>query len=154
MQDPTHAHTRAHTHVKIHIRTHTHTFAPRTLGNFKLGVRFLIWKIYPMEVGNTLMNAFLVNTWIILLCSVPTVQFCAIAFPEYAALTEIDMIFGTQIQYLEFLSYFWQNNVFIYAILALNGLTLIWLLIQPRDVAAEVERELDALANEKEGLVN
>jgi hypothetical protein len=59
-------------------------------GNFKLGLRFFIWKIYPMELHKTYMNAFLVNTWVILLCSVPAVQFCAWAFPIYARYTDVN----------------------------------------------------------------
>jgi LMBR1 domain-containing protein 1 len=107
-------------------------------GNFKLGIRFLFWKvspcscwccslgslrmffafpafpalfpgipstfsvfpgqIYPMEINNTLMNAFLVNTWFMLLVSVPTVQFSAFAFPIYVRYTAIDMLFGVQVR--------------------------------------------------------
>lgn len=66
-------------------------------GNFRLGVRFLFIKLYPMEIGNTLMNAFLFNTWIILLCSVPAVQFCVQAFPIYTGDTQASVMFGTQV---------------------------------------------------------
>jgi len=120
-------------------------------GNFKLGIRLAFWKIYPMEVGKTKMNAFLANTWIILLCSVPTVQFCARAFPIYARETQIDLLFGTQIQYLNFFKYFWEQNVFIVALLVVVFISLLYLLMRPRDRAAEVERELDAIANRKPG---
>ena len=67
-------------------------------GNFRLGVRFLFIKLYPMEIGNTLMNAFLFNTWIILLCSVPAVQFCVQAFPIYTGDTQASVMFGTQVR--------------------------------------------------------
>jgi hypothetical protein len=67
-------------------------------GNFRLGVRFLFIKLYPMEVGNTLMNAFLFNTWIIVLCSVPAVQFCVQAFPIYTADTQASVMFGSQVR--------------------------------------------------------
>jgi len=116
-------------------------------GNFKLGVRFVIWKIYPMEVNNTLMNAFLANTWVILLTAIPCVQFCARAFPVYARETSVDMLFGTQVQNLKFFEYFWRNNVFIYIIVILNGLTLIWLLIAPNDKSAEIDRILDTMTH-------
>eukprot|EP00495_Collosphaeridae_sp_1-RS-2012_P008018 TRINITY_DN785_c0_g2_i3.p1 TRINITY_DN785_c0_g2~~TRINITY_DN785_c0_g2_i3.p1 ORF type:complete len:282 (+),score=33.38 TRINITY_DN785_c0_g2_i3:337-1182(+) len=50
-------------------------------GNFRVGLRIpLLMRIYPMENGNTLMNSFLVNTWLICICSFTVVQFCAMAF--------------------------------------------------------------------------
>lgn len=111
-------------------------------GNFKLGLRFLFWKIYPMEINNTLMNAFLVNTWLLLLCSVPAVQFCTQSFPIYARYTEVDMLFGTQIQNLRFFSYFWQNNVFVIAMMAMSFLTLIALFVSPTDASANIDKEI------------
>jgi len=115
-------------------------------GNFKLGLRLVFWKIYPMEIGKTKMNAFLANTWIIMLCSVPTVQFCVRAFPIYARNTAIDVLFGTQIQYLSFFKYFFEENVFIIAMIVVSFLTLLYLIYRPRDRAQEVENELDSLA--------
>jgi len=117
-------------------------------GNFKLGVRFVFWKIFPMEVNNTLMNAFLANTWVILLCSIPTVQFCVKAFPIYARETSANMLFGTQAEHLEFFRYFWLSNFFIYVIVILSGLTLIWLLVSPQDRSAKIEAILDKMAKE------
>jgi len=118
-------------------------------GNFKLGVRFLIWKVYPMEVNGTLMNAFLANTWVILLCSIPAVQFCVRAFPVYATDTAIDMLFGVQAQWAIFFKYFWANNVFIYVIIILNGITLFYLLIFPNDKGAAIEKQLAEMGKEK-----
>lgn len=63
-------------------------------GNFRLGLRFLCWKIYPMEINKTMMNAFLVNCWVLLLCSVSLVQFLVYALPEYSVRTSIIFMFG------------------------------------------------------------
>lgn len=115
-------------------------------GNFRLGVRFLIIKLYPMEVGNTLMNAFLFNTWIILLTSVPAVQFCITAFPIYAKNTQADVMFGTQIQYLDFFRYFFMNNVFIIAMLVICGITILILTVCPTNKAEQIEATLDRIA--------
>jgi len=112
-------------------------------GSFKIGLRFFIWKIYPMEVGGTLMNSFLVNTWLLLLCSIPTVQFCTQCFPVYARLTDVDMLFGTQVQYLKFFSYFWVYNVFTIAMIVLSGLTLIYLLVRPDDTSAKIQAKIE-----------
>lgn len=124
-------------------------------GNFRLGVRFLFIKLYPMEIGNTLMNAFLFNTWIILLTAVPAVQFCVEAFPIYTSDTQASIMFGTQIKYLEFFRYFFLNNVFIIALLCISALTVLFLIICPRNKADDVERTLDRIAkssNTKTGL--
>jgi LMBR1 domain-containing protein 1 len=115
-------------------------------GNFKLGIRFLFWKVYPMEINNTLMNAFLVNTWILLLVSVPTVQFCAFSFPIYARYTAVDMLFGTQIKYLDFFRYFWVNDVFVWAMLSITFLSTVYLSVFPRDVGKKVNEEIEAIA--------
>eukprot|EP00494_Astrolonche_serrata_P023696 UN23954 len=78
-------------------------------GAFRLGLRIpYIIRIYPMELGGTLMNAFLVNTWIVLICALPTVSFCAFAFPIYARNTEVDLLFNTYIKYIKFFGYFFR----------------------------------------------
>jgi len=119
-------------------------------GNFKMGIRFFCWKIYPMEVGNTMMNAFLVNAGLILLCSIPAVQFCVIAFPVYARFSEIDMLFGTQVRYLTFFHYFWDSNVFIIAMLCIVGLSLIVAIVFPTDIARNIDKELERISNDPE----
>jgi len=44
-------------------------------GTFRVGLRIpWLMKIYPMELGNTMMNAFLFNTWLVLVCAIPVVQ--------------------------------------------------------------------------------
>lgn len=118
-------------------------------GNFKLGVRFFFWKIYPMEVNNTMMNSFLFNTWILLICSVPAIQFCATAFPIYTRFTAVDLMFGTQIYYMKFFKYFFANNVFVIVMVALSGLSLIFLCLRPTDRGKQVDKELADLAKQK-----
>ncbi len=118
-------------------------------GNFRLGVRFLVFKIYPMEIGNTLMNAFLLNTLIILLTSIPAVQFCLTAFPVYARFTEANVMFGNQIKYLTFFRYFYTNNFFIIFLLCISLLTILFLFLFPNNKAAGIEAQLDRLAKSK-----
>lgn len=112
-------------------------------GNLKLGLRFIIWRVYPLEINKTLMNAFLVNTWLILICSVPIVQFSVQAFPVYARFTEVDMLFGTQVQYLKFFKIFWVNDIFVIAILAVAFITMVGLLVYPVDRAQQINEELE-----------
>lgn len=113
-------------------------------GNFKLGVRFFFWKLYPMEVNNTLMNAFLINTWFILMCSVPAIHFCAMAFPIYTRGTDVINILGTQVTYMEGFHYFWENNVFIIMMLCVSFLTLVLLAVRPNDKASQIDKRISA----------
>ena len=92
------------------------------------------------------MNAFLFNTWIILLCSVPAVQFCVDAFPIYTSDTQASIMFGAQIKYLDFFRYFFMNNVFIIALLCVSGLTTLVLCVCPTNKSDEVEATLDRIA--------
>jgi LMBR1 domain-containing protein 1 len=120
-------------------------------GNIQIGIRFLFWRMYPMEIDNTLMNAFLANTWVIVVCIVPIVQFCVRAFPVYARFTSADLLIGTQAQHLKFFRYFWENNVFIYIMLAFSFFTLISMCVWPKDRGAEIESELERLRKQKPG---
>src|SRR6185312_12162472 len=87
--------------------------------------------------------------WFILLCAIPTVQFCIIAFPVYAAYTQANVMFGSQIRYLQFFKYFYQNNVFVIILIIISTLTIVFTLAFPASGAAAVEKELDLLAKSK-----
>merc|ERR1712196_468792 len=115
-------------------------------GNMKMGLRFFFMPIHPMKVGGTMMNSFLVNTSIMLLCSVSVVQFCVMSFSLYARLTAVDLLFGSQIKYLKFLTYFWANNVFLYVFTGLFLFSTVWLLIFQQDkdpYAKELDMDKD-----------
>merc|ERR1712007_234995 len=74
------------------------------------------------------------NVEMVLISSAAVVQFAQVAFADYARLTDADVIFAAQIKYLTFYSFFFENNVFLYALLAWFLLTLIYLLVVgPRD---------------------
>jgi LMBR1 domain-containing protein 1 len=93
-----------------------------------------------------MMNAFLFNSWVILLCSLPAVQFCVYAFPIYARFTQADVMFGAQVKYMRFFKYFFNYNVFIIAIMCFAGLTGLYLMLCPKNRADEIEKELNKLA--------
>ena len=106
-------------------------------GCFKLGVRFFFISLHPMKKNGTYMNSFLFNLGLILLCSLPVVQFSTQAFADYARFTDVNQIFGVQVKYLQFFEYFWTTNAFIYAILGMAGLSAIYLVLKPRDRPAD-----------------
>jgi LMBR1 domain-containing protein 1 len=115
-------------------------------GNFRLGARFIIWKIFPMELNNTLTNAFLANTLIILLATIPAVQFCINAFPAYTQYTDANVMFGNQIQYLTFFRYFFVNNFFVIWILVASSLSILFIILFPNNKKKEIELQLNKLA--------
>lgn len=87
-------------------------------GNIKFGLRiFLCWDLHPMKKDETYMNSFLFNTTLILFSSVSVTQFCANSFRDYVSMTDIDVIFSTQIRYMKFFVYFFENHIFEYALL-------------------------------------
>eukprot|EP00326_Haptolina_ericina_P033803 CAMPEP_0181236534 /NCGR_PEP_ID=MMETSP1096-20121128/38240_1 /TAXON_ID=156174 ORGANISM="Chrysochromulina ericina, Strain CCMP281" /NCGR_SAMPLE_ID=MMETSP1096 /ASSEMBLY_ACC=CAM_ASM_000453 /LENGTH=137 /DNA_ID=CAMNT_0023331747 /DNA_START=71 /DNA_END=484 /DNA_ORIENTATION=+ len=105
-------------------------------GNMKFGVRFFCIPIHPMRVGATMMNSMLFNVFMLQICSFSLIQFCWRAFRSYARFTAADKIFGQEVQYLQGLSWFFRNNVFIYALVIMGGLTTVYLCISPTDKRA------------------
>jgi len=86
-----------------------------------------------MIIGKTYMSSFMFNLALVLLCSLPVVQFCAEAFSDYARFSTIRQLFGVQIANLKFFSIFWTNNIFVYAFCAIIVLTALILWCRPRD---------------------
>jgi len=118
-------------------------------GDFRFGLRFVFCRLYPMELHNTMLNSFLANSWLMLICSFVVVQFCATAFPIYARDTSVDLNFGMQIRYLRFFKYFFAANVFLYALLIFVVVGLLWTCFRPRNEAKDVESELENIMKRK-----
>lgn len=96
-------------------------------GNFRLGVGVGFVTVHPMRVGGTLMSSFLFNTGVIMLSCLAVIQFCAQAFDAYANDTEIEDIFGNQIEHLRGIKYLYTYNVFMFAFCGLAFLSACWL---------------------------
>jgi LMBR1 domain-containing protein 1 len=114
-------------------------------GAFKFGIRFLFFQIHPMKPGKTYMSSFMFNIALVLLCALPVVQFCQTAFADYAAFANIRQIFGVQIEYLQFFSWFWRSKFFIYMFVVLCVLTSIYLARKPNDQSASGQALRDRL---------
>ncbi|KAG1371533.1 LIMR family protein [Cocos nucifera] len=95
-------------------------------GAMMLGLRLIFITIHPMKWGGTLMNSFLFNVGLILLCSMSVIQFCATAFGYYARATAAQEIFGHTLQSLRGIKYLYKYNVFQYAFVALGVITLFY----------------------------
>ncbi|XP_008449896.2 LIMR family protein At5g01460 [Cucumis melo] len=95
-------------------------------GAMMLGLRLVFITIHPMKWGATLMNSFLFNVGLILLCSISVIQFCSTAFAYYARATAAQEIFGHTLQSLRGIKYLYKYNVFQIAFIALAGLTFVY----------------------------
>jgi LMBR1 domain-containing protein 1 len=101
-------------------------------GNYRLGIRVLWWKIYPLEVNKTLMSALLVNAWVLMLTAIPLVHLSVDAFPAYSRYTDVDLIFATQVSYIREFVVIFEQGAFFWIMIMLSTLTFLWLLFHPR----------------------
>lgn len=111
-------------------------------GCFKFGIRFMMFQIHPMRVNKTYMSSFMFNVGLVLLCALPVVQFCVTAFPEYARYSNVVQVMGVQVQNLKFFTWFFAQKIFIFAFLAVAGLTCIYLFCKPRDKEKKTRKGL------------
>lgn len=118
-------------------------------GCFKLGMRFLCMTLHPMKPGKTYMSSFMFNIGLVLLCALPVVQFCSTAFADYARNSTIRQIYGVQVEYLQFFSFFWVNDVFIYSFLIIMLITSIYLACKPADQATNSQALRDRLKSRR-----
>ncbi|KAJ8645396.1 hypothetical protein MRB53_007144 [Persea americana] len=95
-------------------------------GAMMLGLRLVFITIHPMKWGATLMNSFLFNVGLILLCSISVIQFCSTAFAYYARATAAQEIFGHTLESLQGIKYLYKYNVFQIAFVAFAGLTFVF----------------------------
>jgi len=116
-------------------------------GCMKFGMRlFFLFSIHPMRHQGTPLNSILFNVELVLVTSAAVVQFTQVAFANYARLTDAEVIFSAQVKYMTFYSWFFEYNVFIYMLLGWFLLSLIYLLIRPRDTG---ELRFDKNADKK-----
>lgn len=119
-------------------------------GNIKFGVRILCcWSVHPMKKDETYMNSFLFNVTLVLLGSVSITQFCTNSFPDYVTFTDIDMIFNVQVKYLDFFVWFYKYYVFEYIFFGIFVISLIYLLLRPKDQLT-AEKIYDSRANDED----
>eukprot|EP01016_Furgasonia_blochmanni_P033063 TRINITY_DN3424_c0_g2_i4.p1 TRINITY_DN3424_c0_g2~~TRINITY_DN3424_c0_g2_i4.p1 ORF type:complete len:483 (+),score=109.01 TRINITY_DN3424_c0_g2_i4:66-1514(+) len=116
-----------------------------TKGNIKFGLKIFLISLHPMKLNETWMNSFLFNVLMILLTSVSVTQFCASSFSQYTRLTSIDLIFGTQVKYMRFFSFFFKNNAFVWALMIWATVVCLYLAFRKGDRAKITEKAAAAL---------
>ncbi|KAF1777680.1 Lipocalin-1 receptor [Phytophthora cactorum] len=99
----------------------------------------LLHRVASDEVHGTYMNSLIFNLGLVLLCAIPSVQFCDQAFADYDRLTALRTLMGVQIHYLKGMRTIWDYNIFVYAILIISLITAGILLAKPRDRASPVD---------------
>jgi len=102
-------------------------------GCFKFGLRVACIQLHPMILGKTYMSSFLFNTGLVLMCSLPVVQFAAQSFADYARNSTINQIFNVQIENLKFFGVWFTKKIFVYIFLGCFGLSAIYLMIRPKE---------------------
>lgn len=102
-------------------------------GCFKFGLRVACIQLHPMILGKTYMSSFMFNIALILLCSLPVVQFATTSFQDYARYTYINQVFGVQIENLKFFGWWWTSNIFVYIFLVMSALSALYLWCKPKD---------------------
>lgn len=95
-------------------------------GCFKIGMRFFCITLHPMIPNGTYMNSFLFNVGLIVLCTLPVVQFCTMAFADYARYSSINVILSVEVKHLKWFDRFFANNSFIWTFFAFFLLSLVW----------------------------
>jgi len=113
-------------------------------GNIKFGLRFFFcFQAHPIKKDATPMNSVLFNLNLILMASVAVTLYSANAFSMFTRLTDINNMFGIQVRYLEFFSYFYANNVFEIMLLCWAFLTGIYLSFKSRDTAPQSNYDIE-----------
>ena len=93
------------------------------------------------------MSSFLFNTGLVLLSSLPVLQFAVISFDDYARYSTIRQIYVVQIGNLDFFKYFFDSNVFVYVLLITSFLTGIYMMYKRQGVeGAELRDRLKSRA--------
>lgn len=124
-----------------------------TKGNMKFGSRFFLVKVHPLVAHKTFVNAMLFNLALVLLCVLPVVQFASDAFADYSRLTSSGVLFGSQIKHMEFFRHFFENKVFLYALLGVTAISLVYFIMSPNEkkrLRKEEEAHRAALGKERD----
>ena len=77
---------------------------------------------------------------LVLLSSVAVTLFCTNALSQYTRLTAINNMFGIQVKRLMFFTYFYDNNVFEYALLIWSILSGMYLCCKSKDSSKKLTK--------------
>jgi len=118
-------------------------------GCFKFGLRVACMQLHPMILGKTYMSSFLFNIGLVLMCSLPVVQFSADAFSDYARYSTINQLFNVQIANLNFFGFFFTKNIFVYIFMGFMFLAAVFLMCRPRNTPPSGKELRDRLRSRR-----
>jgi len=109
-------------------------------GVTKFGFRFIFFiSIHPMERNNTPLPSFVFNTILMLLCALPSLQFCSLMIKTFSVGSSMDILFGSTVTMLRGIKYWFMYYIWVFVGLAPLAV-LIWLCI-PHKTLEEKMRE-------------
>jgi LMBR1 domain-containing protein 1 len=123
-------------------------------GLFTAGVRFMMWRVFPMSVGGTLNNAFLFNAWFVLLSAFPILHLSVRAFPSYARFSNINLFIGSQVNHLQYIKVIYELKAFDYLLVLVGILTTLLLWLSPHSNLKTIDIKIRKLEHEKASLDN
>lgn len=109
-------------------------------GVTKFGFRFIFFiSIHPMERNNTPLPSFVFNTILMLLCALPSLQFCSLMIKSFSVGSSMDILFGSTVTMMRGIRYWFMYYIWVFVGLAPVAM-LIWLCI-PRKTLEQKMRE-------------
>jgi LMBR1 domain-containing protein 1 len=94
-------------------------------GAFAFGTRIFLINVHSMEPGKTLLNSFFFNAGLILLLTLPIVQFLRDAFASYASHSDT-LVFGEQFRSIDGFRTLYQYNAYLFLMLTFSLLALLY----------------------------
>ena len=94
-------------------------------GVFKFGMRFTLLPMHPMRLHKTQANSIAVNIGMVLLCTLPVIQFTTSALSGYIRHTDVNTLY-TQVKYLEWCAPIFKNQIFVVGLVGMTVLTALY----------------------------
>lgn len=102
----------------------SHLLFSSIAGAFTLGTRIFFINVHQMIVGKTLLNSFFFNAGLLLLLTLPLVQFLRDSFALYAHNSDT-YVFGEQFRSIDGFATLYQYNVFLLLMLVMSLLSIL-----------------------------
>lgn len=96
--------------------------------------------VHPIRKGRTLLNAFLFNLRLLLLCAPAIVHFQTEIFAKYMIHSTSVELFVKDVRRMDLLEFLFSKNVFYYIFLIFSGLSFLYLMCKPNSERLNIEK--------------
>ena len=103
-----------------------------------------------MKVGRTLLNAFVFNLMLLLVCAPAIIHFQIEIFAEYMRLTSSVTLFTIALKNMPFFKFFWKNMIFLYLFLAWSVLTFLYLMCTAKSSRLNLKKIIETIKKERD----